>query len=368
MKHLLFLLFCLPLFAIAQNQPLLIQGTSPKLYVNHTVAAKENYYSLGRLYNISPKEIAPFNNLKLESGLSLGQTIMIPLTDNNFLQAGNPAADEALIPVYYVVHEKEGFYRISVNNNKVPIVTVKKWNNVTTDGVPTGTPLIIGYLKVKKELSLFATTPGLTLDQVKAAIQEPAIKPTTTTITTVAKNDNAMATAPAVISVTKTPTVETIVTKNNVQPPEEKVPVTTTTPADNEMPSSSQPIATPAVTFKQDEAHAGFTGFYGGVFKTDYDKHPGKSGTEDEKGDAAIFKSNSGWQDGKYYCLYDGAQAGSVVKIADNTTGRVIYAKVLDAMPDMKQNTGIMLRLSNAAAQELGVTDVKFDCTVTYYK
>jgi LysM repeat protein len=355
MKRLVLFLFCLPLVAIAQDQPLLIQGTAPSLYLNHTVAPKENYYSIGRLYNISPKEIAPFNKLKLEAGsLSLGQVIMIPLTDNNFSQSGNAAADEALIPVYYIVHDKEGFYRISVNNNKVPIVSIKKWNNITSDGVSSGTPLIVGYLKVKKDLSLFANTAALTPDQVKAAIQKQTA--TTNTVATGKADDETDVEAPVAkpaTTVTNTPTP--------AKPVAKEMPKTIDAEA-------SQPVITPIATFKQDDTHAGFMGFYGGAFKTDYDKHPGKNGTEDEKGDAAIFKSNSGWQDGKYYCLYDGAQAGSIVKIVDNTTVRVIYAKVLDAMPDMKQNTGIMLRISNAAAQELGVTDVKFDCTVTYYK
>jgi hypothetical protein len=32
---------------IAQNQLLIVEGKSPELYIKHTVAAKENYYSLG---------------------------------------------------------------------------------------------------------------------------------------------------------------------------------------------------------------------------------------------------------------------------------------------------------------------------------
>lgn len=355
MKRLLFLLFSLPLFAIAQNQPLLIQGTTPKLYLNHTVVTKENYYSIGRLYNISPKEIAPFNNLKLEAGLSLGQTIMIPLTDNNFLQSGNPAADEALIPVYYTVHDKEGFYRISVDNNKVPITTIKKWNNITADGVNSGTALIVGYLKVKKDLSAFATAPALTPEQVKAALQQPTVNATTP----MAEKNTAVEEATAPI-VKAAPVMVTTTTKAVAPPP---------APTVKETPKSADieaPIPQPVATFKQDDNKTGFKGFNGGAFKADYDKHPGQ--TEDDKGDAGIFKSNSGWQDGRYYCLYDGAQAGAVVKITDNTTGKTVYAKVLDAMPDMKQNTDILLRLSNSAAEELGVTDVKFDCTVTYYK
>jgi hypothetical protein len=387
MKRLLLLLFCLPLFAAAQNTPLLIQGASPAtLYINHTVAPKENYYSIGRLYNISPKEIAPFNKLKLEAGLSLGQTIMIPLTDNNFLQSGNPAPDEALVPVYYTVHDKEGFYRISVNNNKVPIVSVKKWNNITADGVSSGTPLIIGFLKVKKEVSLLANTATLTPDQVKAAIQPPQTTPVSTASTSTQIIDGDKHNQ---VTSGKALPMSTAVTVKSTPPVKPSTPIidgdkhdpvmSTTTVTVKSTPLPVKPVKEiaepteeetpqPTVTFKQDNNKTDFKGFNGGAFKTDFDKHSGKNDIAQDRGDAAIFKSNSGWQDGRYYCLYDYAQAGTIVKITNNTTGKIIYAKILDAMPDMKQNTGILLRISNAAAEELGVTDVKFDCTVNYYK
>ena len=62
MKRILVLIFCVPFFALAQNKPLLIEGAAPNWHLSHTVAAKENYYSLGRMYNVSPKEIASYNN------------------------------------------------------------------------------------------------------------------------------------------------------------------------------------------------------------------------------------------------------------------------------------------------------------------
>jgi len=118
----------------------MIEGTSPNLYLNHTVAPKENYYSIGRIYNISPKEIAPLNNLQLEKGLSLGQTIKIPLT-SNFSQAGSAAADEVLVPLYHIVQEKEGLFRISTNYNKLPLEILKQWNNIKTESVSNGTKI-----------------------------------------------------------------------------------------------------------------------------------------------------------------------------------------------------------------------------------
>src|SRR5258708_25088658 len=101
MKRLLILLFLLPLFTKAQDRSLMVQGTAPDLYLLHTVVAKENYYSIGRLYNISPKVFAPYNNLTMDKALNLGQVIKIPLNEINFSQ-GTPAGDEeVLVPVYH---------------------------------------------------------------------------------------------------------------------------------------------------------------------------------------------------------------------------------------------------------------------------
>jgi len=68
MKKLLILLFLAPLMALAQNGK----------YITHTVAAKESLSSIGRLYNINPRELAKYNNIDYEKGLSLGQVLKVP--------------------------------------------------------------------------------------------------------------------------------------------------------------------------------------------------------------------------------------------------------------------------------------------------
>lgn len=307
----------------AQDKPLMAQGVSPNLYLNHTVAPKENYYSIGRLYNASPKDqIAPFNSLQMEKGLNPGQVIKIPLATNNFSQDGVKAEDEALVPVYHTVQEKEGLYRISVTYNKVPIATIKEWNKIAGDAVSNGTRLVIGYLKVKKALSPLAgmaTNPTAVTKPV-----EPVVKPT----------------------------------PKPVEPkPVEPKPVVTE-PVVKPTPPKPQPVVTNVI--KENGIN-----FNGGQFKNQYDNN-GDMVTE--TGAANVFKSNSGWSDGKYYCLHNSAAPGTIVKITSTTSGKSIYAKVLDAIPDIKQNVGLLVRLSNAAAEELGVGENKFDCTLSYSK
>jgi LysM repeat protein len=351
MKRLLILTVCFPLFALAQNKPLMIEGASPGLYLSHTVAPKENYYSIGRMYNISPKEIAPFNNLELEKGLSLNQAIKIPLTENNFIQSNIAAADEAAVPVYYTVKEKEGLYRISTNCNKVPVETLKQWNKIKGDAVSNGTKLIVGYLKVKKELSPLS-------GMAKALPATVAVKEKTESIKELVKPVVKPAPAPAV----KKPTEENPVVKEPVKPAAEK-PVTAAKPAATEPVTEKEtaPVKTAA-------SSRSAKNFNGGFFKNDFDMQARGTAAVTENGTAAIFKSTSGWEDGKYYCLHNTAASGTIIKITSVSSGKSVYAKVLDTIPDMSQNKGLLIRLSNAAAAELGAGEAKFECMVNYSK
>jgi LysM repeat protein len=338
MKRILFLLLCLPALTRAQEKPLIVEGTSPGLYLSHTVAPKENYYSIGRMYNISPKEIAPFNKLELEKGLSIGQTIKIPLTDVNFIQSGKAAADESTVAVWHVVKEKEGLYRVALNHNKLPLQTLKDWNNIKTDAVSNGTRLVVGYLKVKTDQSPLSAK-AVSMESVVApvAATTPKVTPPPPVVKQepVKEEPKVVRTAPVEKPVVTEPVKEA--PKTITETPDPKpVAVNTNKPVD----------------------------FKGGAFKSLYEGQPGSASRSE--GQAGIFKTTSGWNDGKYYCLYNEAAPNTIIKITSSTTGKSIYAKVLDAMPDIKQNTGLLVRISNAAATELGVGENNFNCVINY--
>ena len=318
----------------AQDKPLVAEGVSPNLYIVHTLAAKENYYSLGRMYNTSPKELAPYNNLSFDKGLSLGQTIKIPLNAANFSQGEAPKADEVLVPVYHIMQAKEGLFRVSVAYNKVPVDALKKWNKLTGDNVNTGTKLIIGFLKVVKDQSPLAqhavNIPTEELVTRPAEDKKEDKKNNRPPKTDLKQDNQAVQDKKNTELVTNQNTTRDIVSDN----------ATNKTPVD----------------------------FAGGKFKKLYNDQTNNRSLVTETGVAAVFKTTSGWQDGKYYCFHNTAEPGTIIKITNNTNGKSIYAKVLDAIPDIKQNTGLLLRVSNAAAEELGAGENKFDCSISYAK
>lgn len=83
-------------------------------------------------------------------------------------------------------------------------------------------------------------------------------------------------------------------------------------------------------------------------------------------GDAKIFKSASGWGDKKYFILMNDLEPGRVVKVQNGD--KTIYAKVLWNLGTGKENQGLTYRISDAAAQALGVNGDKFTLSVTYYR
>ncbi len=323
-------LMCFINFVLAQEGNLIIQGVSPNLYVVHKTAAKENYYSVGRMYNVTPKGIAAYNKLEFEKGLNLGQSIKIPLTKNNFTQT-NAALNKTRVPVYHVVTAKEGLYRVSVNYNKVPLQQLKKWNNLSSDAVTNGTKLIVGYLNTEDQGSL-----------AKNATYKNEIAVTVTDDKNTA-NKNAAVSKEIPPEVTNSSTVKVADDKNNVAA--EKKPI---------QEKNSGVIHT--------------VNFSGGAFKKLYDEQLTLKAPVTESGLSGVFKSTSGWRDGKYYCFHNSAPPGTILRITNSLNGKNVYAKVLDIIPDISQNAGLILHVSNAAAEELGVSAARFDCSINYAK
>jgi LysM repeat protein len=315
---------------IAQDNDLQVLGVTPNLYVVHTVQPKENWYSVGRMYNISPKQLAPFNNLGLNKPLAIGQILKVPLTPENFSQDGIKTADEIFVPVHHTLQEKEWLYRVSVNYNKVPVESLEKWNGINKDQAKAGFKLIVGYLKVKTGQSALASTgetkiavanpvPSATPEDKKPGDKKPEVKEQKKSVAPPAED------------------MDPSLAKNN--PPKKE---------------ETKTVATPVVNnISTDTRLSYFRGQYEEV---------GKS----ISGNASIFKSTSGWSDGKYYALVNNVPVGTIVKINNPVSGKTIFAKVLGNLPDMKESLGLIARLSDAAAAQMEATGVKFSVEVRY--
>jgi LysM repeat protein len=331
MKRFYFLLvfiLTLPILAVTQTSELLVKNGDRGLYIEHKVMPKEGLFPLGRLYNVHPRHIANYNGLDFNKGLVIGQLIKIPLTDTNFNQVSNQG-----IPVYYKAGEKEGLTRISNVNNKVSLENLRSWNKLASDNVNFGTKLIVGYL-VSKEMK--AVAPPVVIEKKK----EPA-------------KEDKPAIAEEKKEEIKTPVTEI---KEEIKTPEEKK--ADVKPAETKQAEKKQEIIPAA---KMDTGEEGFFKWH---FQQQAKQQPV---SKDQAVTSGIFKTTSGWNDGKYYLLIDDVQPGIIVKITNPTNNKSVYAKVLGKMEGINLNKGLDIRISNAAASTLGVTETdKFIVKVNY--
>ena len=314
----------------AQTSSLILLNDAGKLYLNHTVAPKENWYSVGRIYNVSPKELASFNGLTIDKGLEIGELLNIPVSASNYVQKGSAGPNEVFVPLYHVVAEKEGLYRIGQNFNKVKVADLKAWNGLTEDEISNGQKLVVGFLRVKKDQSPLAVNGIRKIGGAVAGAANPVVE-------------------------------NTQVPRKDERPTEIKPKI-----------PDQVAVKTEPVDKSRDTNRSGTNALEGaGYSRAVYlqqNKNPGNIKTE--TGMAAIFKSTSGWQDAKYYALMNNISPGTIIRITNPGNNKSIFAKVLGELPPGKENEGLLIRISNAASAELLVSEKepRFPVEIGYVK
>ncbi|MBM3416273.1 MAG: LysM peptidoglycan-binding domain-containing protein [Bacteroidetes bacterium] len=310
--------FCLR----AQKGDLMVKSNDNGLYLDHKVAAKETYYSIGRLYNIHPKSIASFNKLDMNRGLNIDQKIRIPLLDTNFTQQGNSGT-----PVYYRVGENEGLLIVSKKNNNVPLSRLREWNNLGSDVLKKDTRLIIGFLQSKEMKSVPISNTAKTEEVVTRTEDKKDPIP--------------------------------VATEDMTKKEEKKV-----AEAEEKTEKKEEKKDPPPVVMETRKPSVEGHGYFKNYFEQQVKVAPV---LKDETVTSGIFKTTSGWEDGKYYLLIDKVQPGTIVKIINPSNNKAVYAKVLGEMAGIRQNEGYNIRISNAAAASLEITEQdKFIVKVNY--
>lgn len=298
------------LFVTAQDK-IFASSSSKGPVIEHKVSAGETLYGVARNYNAKASELAAANGFDMNRNLKIGETIKIPLVATNFNQK-----DKKGTPVYYTVGEGEGLLSVSSKFNKLPLKSIRDWNGLKTDVAPKDKPLIVGYLKAT---------------QVKPAPAETAKKtePAAEAVRPVAK------------------TTKPAETKKPEQVVEEKIVAKQET-------EQTARVQEPVI----DE-----TGF----FKTAFDKTSNNVLLNNRTLMSGVFKTDAGYSDKKYYMLMDGLAPGTIVKISNPQNGKVVYAKVLGNMKDVKYSEGLNMRISEAAAAVMQLNNMEqFVVNVNY--
>jgi LysM repeat protein len=344
MKFFLLVLFGFGVIGItnAQVPDLVVRLSSKGPYVEHKVTAKENYYSIGRDFNVHPRHLATYNGLNMTKGLSVGQTVNIPLTDTNYTHK-SPSG----VPVYYVTSNGETVYNVSTNNG-VLMEQLRKWNQLPADRVPAGSKLIVGYLVTAPGQPIPSNNPAqVTVTPKKDSVKTDVAKGDKTPAKNIVPDDAVKKTPLKKDQKVETHLLDSTGSRSAQLPATpKKDSVKTADPKHQKtMPPSTENSGSSVPQVGQE-------GYFRQFFEQQVMQQPLSKAATLSSG---IFKSSSGWSDGKYYLLMSGAEPGTIVKITNPANNKVIFAKLLGEMTNVPQNQGLNLRISNAAASALEI-------------
>ncbi|MCW3087165.1 MAG: N-acetylmuramoyl-L-alanine amidase [Sediminibacterium sp.] len=343
MKKCSWLLACMLTLTAAAQEKLVIMGTPPDLWVVHTVGEAESMQTISNQFGQSVTKLSTYNGIAGNATLAKGAQVKIPLTQYNLIRV---KGDENSAPVYHIIQKGENLFKLSKSAG-VSVTVLKEWNDLKVETVKDGQAVIVGYmvnakLPAKKEPAAkdiaavdlaigpgtIAPTPGMKY----AAKKEPA--------TPLSKSAQASQTGP-LVALEKEPPAE------SKKKPEAKQ-------------EAKQEVKAEPVAYSPKEGDEGY-------FAAAYNEHPKEQALQFHSGDAATFKTISGWADRKYYVLINDVAPETIVRLT-GPGNKSICAKVLGPLQETKGGAGLMLRMSNAAASALGITEPKFTVTVTYFE
>ena len=281
-SNILFILSLLSLstYAVSYKDSIGTEILSGKKVILYKIEPKDNYYSLGRKYGISPKKIMDFNN---SAPLTIGIIIRIP-TDQSLtstLASKNEAADYTVETSIHKVAKKETLYSISAIYG-MRMEDLKKLNNLKS------TALSIGQvLRVIEKNSQDSKPP------VKEELIKEAPKP-----------------QPVIADKQENDTTET----NPVK----------------EIPRNKYGI------------------------------------TELEEKGTAVWIDDNNLDATKSYALHRTAPVGTIIKITNPMSGRSVFAKVVGRYTENETTKDVIIVITKAAAEAIGVIDKRFYVNIGY--
>lgn len=287
--------FSVSSFVLSYRDSIGVENLSGKKVIIYKLEPKDNYYSIGRKYGISPKIIIDFNK---NIALNIGTIIRIP-TQINFeesLQVAQSSQNQNLNQpeTLHTVVKKETLYSISALYG-MKMEDLKKLNKLTSNALSIGKVLKVINTKI----------PTQNTDVVNDSIKE---------------------TPPQ----TPKEIIKDIPKPEPVKVAEEKSTDTTETNDVKEIPRNKYGI------------------------------------TELSEKGTAVWIDDKNLDATKSYALHRTAPVGTIIKITNPMSGRSVFAKVVGRYTENETTKDVIVVITRAAAEAIGVIDKRFFVNIGY--
>jgi LysM repeat protein len=289
-----------------------------KNYLLHKVESAEGWYSIARHYGISYAELRMANKDSSDHLLP-GMEILVPLERP---QAGDPFYDKNYVQkkedLFHSVKSGETLFSIA-KHFSTSVDSLKKWNNLSDVGLKTGQKLKVGY-KTKGDETVNAGKGSVTKNvAVGAAKTNSSVAEKSelkiSTVDSSKLNTNKLDTSKSAGDSTKM-----IKTASGMKGETKKSPATLT----------------------------------------------GKGRKEITETGIASWIRDDDINPNKYYALHRTAPIGTIIRVMNKMNSKYVFVKVVGTLPDTGDNTDLVIKISKASAEKLGVRDSKFQSELSY--
>ncbi|AMR32419.1 hypothetical protein A0256_13785 [Mucilaginibacter sp. PAMC 26640] len=315
-----------------------VENQNGKKIILHKLDPKDNYYSLGRKYGVSPKIIIEFNN---NASMQIGKVIKVP-TERPFGTASTPTTVATTTP------SQQPQTKPVVQQPTVTTTTVVTTPVVTTP-IVTGTPAATTTSPQPKSVQqktaqevANSNSGGITTQQYKVSAGE--------TLYSIAKRFGTTVDDITAINKLTTSIVpgQVLQIRSGVPPAPAAVPPVTQ-PNDSLLTKRDSTMVAPADTMGE---HRPGTNKYG-LFE------------KNERG-VATWITDTSLDPNKKLILHRTAPIGTVMRITNPMTGKSTFAKVVGRFTDTQETKDVVVVLTKNVASSIGALDKRFHVNISY--
>jgi LysM repeat protein len=305
----------IPTFATYQTDSIGVERIDGAFYILHKVEGKETLYSLSRRYQVEVKSIIQANPAS-ENGISIGQIIKVPVHEERL-----PVVHEEVV---HIVKPQETLYSIARMYEVTP-EEIKRWNHISTSILDIGQKLKVypGLSELTKPVNssydslsiVHVVADGETLYSISRGLNIPldSLRGWNELLT----NDISIGDSLIIGKRTENSSVQSV-------------------------PAIFQPVDS--------------TGSF----------DPAAMLTEEifEDGLAEVIQGSANTK--KYLGLHRYVPVGTVMRVRNEMNGKEVFVRIIGKLPDTGANRNIVIKISEAAYQNLSAIDERFRVTVSY--
>lgn len=124
------------------------ERTGEKVF-EHYIAPKQNLYRLARFYGMNEEELFPYNPTLKSNIVGIGQKVNVPIPNPAIRRfKGDNFKRWKFAPIVIIVKKGDNLFNIAKRMFRMPVDSVMKWNNMTTQTVSVGQRLHVGWMSL----------------------------------------------------------------------------------------------------------------------------------------------------------------------------------------------------------------------------